>query len=279
MNTRRIRLLLGVLGIALAIVIPYFNSKRDVRLEAGKRNLTSFANGGTTPKNAGNESHFENKFSDAGGSSKMLPDESRNDTATETAPAASVRVEAAPTGVTTDVPTNIPLPKFVGGHRANVPPGGALVTGGWPQPNGNRLLMFSSPMPVPGGAEDQIMVSSQFIALPPSRLAGGGWGNFLKDDAVSTEGGVYSAAEYSAMMKAIGGFKEVDLLSAPTITTRYGQMATIEIMAERIEKVGDKSELKRDGLSQGIIARKIEGSTDVDLAVSAAQYESGTKTP
>ena len=172
-------------------------------------------------------------------------------------------------------PTNIPLPKFVGGHRANVPPGGALVVGGWPLPDGHRLLMFASPQPQPDGTT--AVIASRFISLPAARLNGGGWENFLTDDAVSKEGGVYSADEYRAMMKAIEAFKDIELMSAPTVVTRYGQQASIEIMQQGIEKVDGKPELTRDGLSQSIIARKVEGSSEVDLAVSSAVYDSGTK--
>lgn len=174
-------------------------------------------------------------------------------------------------------PTNIPLPRFVGGHRANVPPGGALVTGGWPQPNGNRLLMFASPVPLADG--ETIEVRSRFVSLPPSRLIGGGWEKFMTDDAVATAGGVFSASEYRETMKAIEGFKDIDVLSSPSLTLRYGPAATIQIMAERIAVKDGKPVLIQDGLEQGIIARKVEGSSDVDLAVSSAQYDSGTNAP
>jgi hypothetical protein len=133
--------------------------------------------------------------------------------------------------------------------------------------------MFASPEPQADG--ESVVVSSRFLSLPVSRLASGGWEKFITDDAVATAGGVYSAEEYRAMMKSVEAFKDVDLLLAPTITTRTGQLATIEIMAERIEKVDGKPVLTRDGLSQSIIARTVEGSADVDLAVTAAQYDSG----
>lgn len=182
-----------------------------------------------------------------------------------------------PAAAVQTAPTNIPLPRFVGGHRANVPPGGALVTGGWQQPDGNRLLMFASPQVSDDGRT--ILVGSRFLSLPASRLAGGGWERFMMDDAVATEGGVYTADEYKELLQTIGGFDDVDVLSAPSLTTLPGQLATIEIMAERIERVDGKPVLKKDGLSQGIIARQIEGSADIDLAVTAAQFDSGAKNP
>lgn len=193
------------------------------------------------------------------------------------APGATAEIGPAPADVPPAGPTNLPLPRFVGGHRANVPPGGALVVGGWPQPGGNRLLMFASPRLSDDGRT--ITVGSRFLSLPPARLANGGWERFMTDAAVAKEGGVFTAHEYRELLQAIADFDDVDVLSAPSLTTLPGQLATVEIMAERIEQVDGKPVLKKDGLTQGIIARQIDGSNDIDLAVTAAQFDSGAKNP
>jgi hypothetical protein len=187
-------------------------------------------------------------------------------------PAAPPAAPAAATAAAkTATPTNIPLPRFVGSHRAHVPPGGALVMGGWPAPDGRRILIFASPQPQPGG--EAVRIASRILALPESRLAGEGWAEFLTDDAASSAGAVYSAEEYGAMVKAVAGFNDVELLSSPLVTTRYGQPATIEVMRERVETAGGDPKLERDGIYQSFIARALEGSPEVDLAVSSALFD------
>lgn len=185
--------------------------------------------------------------------------------AASTPPKASPRASAA---------TNLPLPRFVGGHRANVPPGGALVIGGWRQPDGNRLLMFASPKPQPDGIN--VLISSRFLAIPPTRLRGGGWERFFTDDSVSEEGGVFTAAEYAEVMKQIEGFEDVDVLTSPMLTTTYGQQAQIMIGSAITVNRGQVEQIS-DGIMQGVIVRQVEGSEDLDMAVTAAQFATEPK--
>lgn len=170
---------------------------------------------------------------------------------------------------TANVLTNLPLPRFVGGHRANVPPGGALVMGGWPQPNGNRLLLFASPKP---SGDGMVLIASRFIAIPPTRLRGGGWERFFTEDSVSKEGGVFTAAEYAEVMARIAELEDVDTLTSPSVTTRYGSQATISIGSEVVVPQGNGTAVLHNGVTQAILARQIEGRDDVDLAVTAAQF-------
>ena len=131
--------------------------------------------------------------------------------------------------------------------------------------------MFASPRSVENG---QVHVASRFISLPPERLKGGDWERFLTDESISKEGGVFSAAEYAEALKRMEEFNDTDILTSPSIIALFGQQATIEIGSETLEQTADGTQLKRDGISQAIIVRQIEGSGDVDLAVTAAQFSS-----
>jgi len=44
--------------------------------------------------------------------------------------------------------------------------------------------------------------------------------------------GVYGDAEFQRVIRALDGMKGVDLMSAPTVTTKVGQMAVINVIRE-----------------------------------------------
>ncbi len=91
-------------------------------------------------------------------------------------------------------------------------------------------------------AQTMVFIQSKLIEAP---------------ELLGTDGAVLQDAEFQAMVKAASQKKEVNLLSAPSITTRLGQAATVEVSKERgkgddfvglrmelMSKLGEKGALK-----------------------------------
>jgi hypothetical protein len=143
--------------------------------------------------------------------------------------------------------------------KAMVPAGGALVTGGWRQPDGRRVLALA--MPASAGDADQLVVSTQFLSIPETALADPGWAPMLAeaDGRLRLEGGVFDAAELQEFQRQLEAAREFDLLSAPILTLQYEQVASLEISGAA------------GGIMLSVVASKTGQSNAVELAVSTAE--------
>jgi hypothetical protein len=145
------------------------------------------------------------------------------------------------------------------GFRSVVPSGGALVTGGWELPDGRRYLFIAAPSAADGG---MVMVRSRAVAVPEALLAAPGWARILSApaDRLRLGGGIFDAAERADFDCQLAEAEGVDMLSAPSVTTRLGQLATIEISGPA------------NGLTVSLIANATDDPQSVELAVSTAEF-------
>lgn len=146
------------------------------------------------------------------------------------------------------------------GFRSLVPLGGALVTGGWSTPHGQRVLAVASPMAT--GDEGQLKVATQIVAIPEALLGDPGWAPLLagSDRKLRLEGGVFDASELAAFRDQLATNKGVDVLSAPWLVMKYDQVGSVQISGVQ------------GGLMMSVVASKPAGTEDVELAVTMAQY-------
>ena len=119
----------------------------------------------------------------------------------------------------------------VAAFKAIIPEGGALLTGGWERDDGSRTFALVSPIPTNMGGGPVVMVKSQMIAIAPEHLEDPSWEAVLtpSENGMHLNGATYSAEELQAFRTRYMAKDQVELLSAPTVVTRYGSAATIQV--------------------------------------------------
>ena len=157
---------------------------------------------------------------------------------------------------------------------------------------------------VAGTAPTQIMIEAKFVeiggaAKAKSSVLNAIFGNGpAPKEAAGALGvaGVFTEPQFAAVMKELNALKGVDLLSAPRVTTRSGQKATIEIVREfryptEYEKDGpawkEKDFATRNvGVTFGVLATaKADGTLDLAMRPSVVEFlgfidlDKGTKYP
>ncbi len=79
-----------------------------------------------------------------------------------------------------------------------------------------------------------ILVRSRFISIPVGSPVLAEAGLIVNDSAGFQNLGILSADQASALLKKLSQQKGIDLMSAPSVTTKSGQKATIEVVREFI---------------------------------------------
>jgi len=146
-------------------------------------------------------------------------------------------------------------------YKDVIPPGGALLTGGWKGQDGARTFTLIEPTPVEG-EKNQVMISGLVFSIASDKLKDDAWQAVLADqtETLNLKGATYNPKELAA-------FKEnyqtefSSLLSAPKILALYGTQATIEISGYQA------------GLAISVIANSHDDG--IELGVSMLDWEGG----
>lgn len=105
--------------------------------------------------------------------------------------------------------------------------GMTLVTGGWLAPDGRRGIVLVTPQ-IKGDTSDAapITVSYTLLLGPDSALEAAGLGS-LRSENVTGAQTSYSAEAVALLLRQLGDSGEVDVITAPRITTINGQQTQI----------------------------------------------------
>lgn len=150
----------------------------------------------------------------------------------------------------------------IAAYRNSVPEGGALLTGGWAMPNGNRMFILVSPKLRTELGPDIVEMSGEFFGVSPDLLTGPGYEEFL----TGNEMGMYlNGATYDTdQLQEFRTRYESEIkesLSSTCIMARFGESAIIQIGGETDARV------------LSVIATQNETSGEIELAVTAAEHE------
>jgi hypothetical protein len=146
-------------------------------------------------------------------------------------------------------------------NHSTIPEGGALLIGGWVRPNGSRMFVLLSPRQSSDKNQDQVEVSGLFFSIAPEKLTDPGWNEL---SAENDKGEHLGGATYDA--EQLGTFREnnvadsEDVLSAPRVTAKFGQQATLRVDG------------KSGGLILSVIVTKGVTEGQIELRVTAAEY-------
>ncbi|MBE7500120.1 MAG: hypothetical protein HS113_07375 [Verrucomicrobiales bacterium] len=112
--------------------------------------------------------------------------------------------------------------------QALVRNGMTLVTGGWLAPDGRRGIVLVTPQIKgdTGDAAAPITVSYTLLLGPDSALEAAGLGS-LRSENVTGAQTSYSAEAVALLLRQLGDSGEVDVITAPRITTINGQQTQI----------------------------------------------------
>ncbi len=80
----------------------------------------------------------------------------------------------------------------------------------------------------------QVLVTSRFITIPLGSPVLAEAGLVVDDGAGLQNLGILSAEQASSLLQRLSQQKDIDLMSAPSVTTRSGQKATVEVVREFI---------------------------------------------
>jgi hypothetical protein len=146
-------------------------------------------------------------------------------------------------------------------NHSTIPEGGALLTGGWVKPDGSRMFVLMTPKQSSDNNQDQVEVSGLFFSIAPDKLTGPGWDELIaENDKGEHLGGATYDADQLVTLRENYVTESKNLLSAPRVTAKLGQQATLSIGGES------------DGLILSFIATKGVTEGQIELRVTAAEY-------
>ncbi|MFC1497925.1 hypothetical protein ACFLS1_05565 [Verrucomicrobiota bacterium] len=144
--------------------------------------------------------------------------------------------------------------------QTKVPKGGALLTGGWPMPDGSHMFVLVTPRLDPDKNTNSVELAGRFFSISPDKLTDPGWEKLLtgNEDGMHINGETYDSSQLKQFRK---NYKPElkNILSAPSVTVEYGSPGSISL-------VGSTS-----GIMLSVLATK-DPEGGVELAVSVAEY-------
>jgi hypothetical protein len=140
---------------------------------------------------------------------------------------------AEPIAVVTPPAPPQPAPHFrtwIATNQVTLARGETLVVGGWVTTPGKRTCAFIQPEV--STQDNTVIIRSHFIDIPDASLTSPAWQPFTAAADKATATGVISPENIDALMKELTDKPDLEVLSAPTITTLDGHDATIQIGQE-----------------------------------------------
>ncbi len=145
--------------------------------------------------------------------------------------------------------------------RCVVPDGGAMLTGGWPVPNGGHAFALISPKPMPDSDGHAVTVSAIFFELPDEQLASPEWEALLEP---AKEGAHFRGTSLNS--DGVAEFREAyvskmtRIMSSPSVSMAAGDYASIQVTGSS------------DGVMLAVIAEQAGDGSGIDLNVSVAEH-------
>ena len=150
----------------------------------------------------------------------------------------AARLAATPLPATTNQPAaaaDKPAPKpLTANVTARVPDGLTLVTGGWSNQPGKRVLMFLTPSMVQDNSANStnpitVLCSAKFVEAPVETLAQLGLEKLTSEGPESSVRTVLTPDQTKQLFAALEQTNGSDVLSAPSIRTFDGTQATLTV--------------------------------------------------
>jgi hypothetical protein len=116
---------------------------------------------------------------------------------------------------------------------ATVPPGHAVLSGGWKTQPGRRSFVLLSPLilseAVPGNTPGTVLVQARWVEAGETQLAALNLLELIDREPDQPFTGTVNAEDLKELIEALEGTEGVDILSAPRLTTSSGEQGSIAV--------------------------------------------------
>jgi hypothetical protein len=150
--------------------------------------------------------------------------------------------DPSPGATATNSPA-LPVETYTATLQARLTPKQTLVTGGWTTRDGKRALFLIEPdLASQPGEPGQVTLRTRIVEMPDAVLTQCGLDALRSEDKQTALQTVLTAEQNLALAKTMESAAEVEILSAPAVTTLDGRQAQVQVTEIRTAPNGETYE-------------------------------------